>query len=47
MDAIFVLYRCIVEYALLILNDIEKGKNTYTSRILSIYDFLSYIEMSH
>ena len=32
----FLLYRFIVEYVLLVLNDIERGKNTYTSRILSI-----------
>ena len=36
MDTYFVLYRYIVEYALLVLNDIERGKNTYIMRILSI-----------
>ena len=36
MDSFFVLYWCIVEYALLALNDIERGRNIYTSRFLSI-----------
>ena len=47
MNAFFVLYWRIVKYALLVLNEIERGRNTCTLRFLSIWDFLSYIEMSH
>ena len=47
MDAFFCTYWCVVEYALLALNDIKRGRNTCTLRFLSIRDLLSYIEMSH
>ena len=43
IDAFFILYWCIFYYALHALNDIEMGRNTYTSRFLSIWDFLSIL----
>ena len=47
IEAFFALYWCIVEYALLVVNDIKKKNYIYFENFKRMSFFLSYIEMSH